>query len=61
MMFSTQSVSRNPLIATFQLSPAASLNLGLCQNGVYENGLIWTKKAKILLSRRRKKSENAGH
>ena len=33
-MFSMQSVSENPLIATFQLSSAASLNLGQSQNGV---------------------------
>ena len=38
-MFSTQSVSLNPLIATFQLSSAASLNLGWSQNGVLGNGL----------------------
>ena len=28
-----------PLIATFQLSSAASLNLGRFQNGISENGL----------------------
>ena len=39
-MFSKQSVSKNPLIATFQLSSAASLNLGQSQNGVLGNGLI---------------------
>ena len=38
-MFSMQSVSQNPLIATFQLSSAASLNLGQSQNGVLGNGL----------------------
>ena len=38
-MFSRQSVSENPLIATFELSPAASLNLGRSQNGVLGNGL----------------------
>ena len=32
-MFSMHSVSRNLLIATFQLSSAASLNLGRSQNG----------------------------
>ena len=32
-MFSKRSVSYNPLIATFQLSSAASLNLGRSQNG----------------------------
>ena len=32
-MFSMQSVSQNPLIAVFQLSSAASLNLGQFQNG----------------------------
>ena len=31
MMFFMQSVSENPLIATFQLSSAASLNLGRSQ------------------------------
>ena len=34
-----QSVSQNPLIAKVQLSSAASLNLGLSQNGVLGNGL----------------------
>ena len=38
-MFSMQSVSENTLIATFQLSSAASLNLGRSQNGVLGNGL----------------------
>ena len=38
-IFSMQSVSQNSLIATFQLSPAASLNLGQSQNGVLGNGL----------------------
>ena len=33
-MFSMQSVSENSLIATFQLSSAASLNFGRSQNGV---------------------------
>ena len=33
-MFLMQSVSLNPLIAIFQLSSAASLNLGRSQNGV---------------------------
>ena len=37
-MFSIQTVSWNPLIGTFQLSPAASLNLGRSQNGVLGNG-----------------------
>ena len=35
-MFFMQSVSKHPLIATFQLS---SLNLGRAQNGVFGNGL----------------------
>ena len=35
-----QSVSKSMLIATFQLSSAASLNLGRSQNGVLGNGLI---------------------
>ena len=36
-----QSVSKNPLVATFQFSFAASLNLGYSQNGahVFGNGL----------------------
>ena len=38
-MFSMQSVSKNPLIAAFQLSSAASLNVGRSQNGVLEYGL----------------------
>ena len=38
-MFSMQSVSYNPLIATFQLSSAASWNLGQSQNGVIGNVL----------------------
>ena len=38
-MFSMQSVSSNHLIATFQLSSAASLNSGWSQNGVLGNGL----------------------
>ena len=38
-VFSIQSVSQNPLIAIFQLSSAASLNLGLSQNGGLGNGL----------------------
>ena len=37
-----QSVSKNPLIATFQLSSVASLNLGQTQDGVLGNGLILT-------------------
>ena len=38
-MFSMQFVYQNPLIATFQLSYAASLNLGQSQNAVSGNGL----------------------
>ena len=34
-----QSVSKNPLMATFQLSSAVSLNLGRSQNGVLGIGL----------------------
>ena len=45
-MFSIQSVSLNPLKATFQLSSATSLNLGLSQNSVLRNGLA-LKAAKI--------------
>ena len=41
-MFVMQSVSLNSLISTFQLSFAASLNLGRSQNGVLLNGLIGT-------------------
>ena len=37
--FSMQTVSLNPLMATFQLSSAASLNLGWSQNGVLGNVL----------------------
>ena len=33
-----QSESKNPLIATLQLSSAASLNLGWTQNGVLGKG-----------------------
>ena len=38
-MFSTQTVPENPLKATFQLSSAASSNLGRSQNAVLGNGL----------------------
>ena len=38
-MFSMEFVSKIFLIATFQLSSAASLNLGRSQNGVLGNGL----------------------
>ena len=37
--FSMQSASQNPLIATFQLLSAASLNLGKSQKGELGNGL----------------------
>ena len=40
-MFSMQSVSYNPLIATFQLSSAGSLNFGWSQNVAL--GLKWVK------------------
>ena len=43
-MFSMQSVSLNPLIVTFQLLSAASLNLRWSQNGVLGNGLIKQKR-----------------
>ena len=46
-MFSIQSVSSNPLIATFQLSSAASLNLGQSQNGV-----LIKERVKILFTRK---------
>ena len=39
---------KNPLIATFQLSSAASLNLGLSQNGVLGNGLTNKKHLDLL-------------
>ena len=39
-MFSMQSVSEKSLIATFQLSSAASLNLGRSQNDVFGDELI---------------------
>ena len=38
-MFSMESVSLNPSIATFQLSSAASLNLRRSRNGVFGNWL----------------------
>ena len=38
-MLSMESLSENPLIATFQLSSADSLNLGQSQNGALGNGL----------------------
>ena len=38
-MFSMESISENPLIATFQLSSEASLNLGWSQNGILGKGL----------------------
>ena len=38
-MFSMQSVSKNHLIATFQMLSAASLDLGWSQNDVIGNGL----------------------
>ena len=38
-MFSMQPVYQNPLIATFELSSSASLNLGHSENGVLRNGL----------------------
>ena len=37
-MFSMQSISLNPLIDTFQLPSAASLNFGWSQIGVLGNG-----------------------
>ena len=39
-MFPMQPVSKNPLIAAFQFSSAAPMNLGRSQNGVLGNGLI---------------------
>ena len=41
-MFSIQPVSYNPLIATFQLSYAACLNLGWSQNGVLGNNTLFS-------------------
>ena len=43
--YSLQSLSQNPLIATFQLSYAVCLNLGRSQNGVLGNGFIKKKKS----------------
>ena len=48
-MFSMQSVFKNPLIATFQLSSAASLNLGWSQSGVLGN---WFKEYSKLITYR---------
>ena len=48
-MFSVQSVSYNPLVTTFQLSSAASLNLGQSQNGVLGNGLSERMVVKALI------------
>ena len=48
-MFYMQSVSQNPLKATFQLSSAASLNMGQSQNGVLGNGLMWLKEWNLSL------------
>ena len=39
----------NPLVATFQLSSAASLNLGRSQNGVLGNGLTQGTEREVLL------------
>ena len=47
-MFSMQSVSQSPSKATFQLSSAASLNLGRSQNGVLENRLTTEQTAASL-------------
>ena len=41
-MFPMQSLSKNILIATFQLSSAVPLNLGQSQNGVLGNGLMFS-------------------
>ena len=46
-MFSMQYVSLNPLIATFQLLSAASLNLGWSQNGVLGNELTLSQTTKF--------------
>ena len=53
-IFSLQSVSLNPLVATFQLSSAASLNLGGSPNGVLRNGL--TAASKPLAALKKKKN-----
>ena len=50
-MFSMQSVSENPLIVTFQLSSAASLNLERSQNGVLGNGLMEVQMMKFVLDK----------
>ena len=47
-MFSMQSVSLNPLIATFQLSCAASLSLGQSQNDVLGKGLTKCQKFRLV-------------
>ena len=39
---------KNPLIATFQLSSAAPLNLGWSQNGVLGNGLKHVCQQKVM-------------
>ena len=43
-MFSMQSVSFIPLIATFQMSSAASFNLGRFHNGVLGKGLTTARR-----------------
>ena len=50
-MFSMQSLPYNPLIATFQLSSAASLNLGQSQNSVLGNGLTLLTLSLLLMTR----------
>ena len=43
-----KSVSQNPLIATYPLSSAASLNFGCFQNGELGNGLSRIKKVRMV-------------
>ena len=55
-MFSMESVSKSPLLDTFQFSSAASLNLGWPQNSVVGNGLNpgvgqWAKSSLVLIVR----------
>ena len=54
-MFSMQSVILESLLATFQLSSAASLNLGWSQNSVLGNGLnnlLWIHISHFVLKRK---------
>ena len=50
-----ESVSLNPLLATFQLSSTAYLNLGRSENGVLGNGLIFLFGLKLHLVKVKRK------